>query len=121
FAETQWKLFDKERPRRVKPLLYVYRVLLTGIHLMQTGEIEANLLRLNELYRLPQVPDLVARKLAGPERAVLPDADLPFHEAEMERLRGLRVEAGERSALPERPSGAAALNDLLLRLRLPGV
>ena len=24
FAETQWKLFDKERPRRVKPLLYVY-------------------------------------------------------------------------------------------------
>jgi hypothetical protein len=30
FAETQWKLFDKERPRRVKPLLYVYRVLLTG-------------------------------------------------------------------------------------------
>ena len=35
FAETQWKLFDKERPRRVKPLLYVYRVLLTGIHLMR--------------------------------------------------------------------------------------
>src|SRR5205085_11923527 len=29
FAETQWKLFDKERPRRVKPLLYVFRVLLT--------------------------------------------------------------------------------------------
>src|SRR3954464_151175 len=26
FAETQWRLFDKERPRRVKPLLYVYRV-----------------------------------------------------------------------------------------------
>ena len=31
FAETQWKLFLKESPRRVKPLLYVYRVLLTGI------------------------------------------------------------------------------------------
>jgi uncharacterized protein len=43
FAETQWKLFEKERPRRVKPLLYVYRVLLTGIHLMRTGEIQANL------------------------------------------------------------------------------
>ena len=28
FAETQWRLFEKERPRRVKPLLYVYRVLL---------------------------------------------------------------------------------------------
>jgi predicted nucleotidyltransferase len=30
FAETQWRLFEKEQPRRVKPLLYVYRVLLTG-------------------------------------------------------------------------------------------
>src|ERR1051325_414440 len=43
FAETQWKLFDKERPRRVKPLLYVYRVLLTGLHLMRTGVVNANL------------------------------------------------------------------------------
>src|SRR5262252_5851438 len=48
FAETQWKLFLKESPRRVKPLLYVYRVLLSGIHLMRSGEVEANLLTLNE-------------------------------------------------------------------------
>jgi uncharacterized protein len=47
FAETQWKLFDKERPRRVKPLLYVYRVLLTGIYLMRTGMVNANLVELN--------------------------------------------------------------------------
>ena len=58
FAETQWKLFEKERPRRVKPLLYVYRVLLTGIHLMRTGEVEANLVRLNEEAKLSQVTDL---------------------------------------------------------------
>ena len=30
----------------MKPLLYVYRVLLTGICLMRTGEIEANLERI---------------------------------------------------------------------------
>src|SRR5690348_12715714 len=29
FATTQWKLFEKQRPPAVKPLLYVYRVLLT--------------------------------------------------------------------------------------------
>src|SRR5262249_42722895 len=52
FAESQWRLLQKERPRRVKPLLYVYRVLLTGIHLMRTGEVEANLVRLNEEARL---------------------------------------------------------------------
>ena len=46
FAETQWNLFAKETPPRVKPLLYVYRVLLTGIHLVRTGVLEANLLSL---------------------------------------------------------------------------
>ena len=43
FAATQWKLFQKDHPPKVKPLLYVYRVLLTGIHLMRTGQVEANL------------------------------------------------------------------------------
>src|SRR3954466_15213791 len=61
FAETQWKLFEKESPRRAKPLLYVYRVLLTGIHLMRSGEVEANLAKLNETHRLPYIPDLIAR------------------------------------------------------------
>jgi predicted nucleotidyltransferase len=65
FAQTQWKLFEKERPCRVKPLLYVYRVLLTGIHLMQ------NLVKLNEVFKLPYIPDLIARKLAGAEKYIL--------------------------------------------------
>src|SRR5438874_5383087 len=75
FAETQWNLFQKESPRRVKPLLYVYRVLLTGIHLMRTGEVEANLVRLNELFGLAHVGELIARKLAGREQRSLNDAD----------------------------------------------
>src|SRR5215831_9998484 len=78
FAETQWKLFDKERPRRVKPLLYVYRVLLTGIHLMRTGVLNANLLELNEAARLPYIADLVARKQSG-ENTSLEDGDVAFH------------------------------------------
>lgn len=120
FAETQWKLFGKERPRRVKPLLYVYRVLLTGIHLMRTGDVEANLLRLNEEARLPYIRDLVARKLGGPEQSALPAADMPLHQGEYERLRRRLEEAHETSTLPEYPSGRTALNDLLVRLRLDG-
>jgi len=69
FAATQWDLLQKDAPPRVKPLLYVYRLILTGIHLMRTGEVEANLLRLNEEFNLPYVPELVARKKSGPERA----------------------------------------------------
>src|SRR6266511_1980301 len=83
FAETQWGLFDKERPRRVKPLLYVYRVLLTGIHLMRSG-----------------------------------DVDVEFHRREFERLRGMLEDAYQASSLSETPAGKAALNDLLIRLRL---
>ena len=118
FAETQWRLFDKERPRRVKPLLYVYRVLLTGLHLMQTGEVESNLVRLNEEARLDHVADVIARKLAGPERSALDDGDVAFHRREYERLVAELEAARRASTLPERPSARPALNDLLVRLRM---
>lgn len=123
FAETEWKLFLKESPRRVKPLLYVYRVLLTGIHLMRTGQVEANLLTLNAEAGLSCLPDLVARKLAGPEQSTLNDADIAFHEAQYQQLRAQLQAAFEASALPELPSEATrqALNDLLVRVRIEGL
>lgn len=117
FAATQWRLFDKERPRRVKPLLYLYRVLLTGLHLMQTGEVEANLVRLNAEARLPHVDELIARKLAGPEQATLDDADAAFHRREYERLHNALEFAHQTSRLPDYPSARKNLNELLLRLR----
>jgi uncharacterized protein len=122
FAETQWKLFLKESPRRVKPLLYTYRVLLTGIWLMRTGEIEANLVTLNATFRLPQLPELIARKLGGPEQSSLNDADIAFHESEYHRLRAELQAAHDASPLIEAPSAAtsAAMNDLLVRIRLKG-
>jgi predicted nucleotidyltransferase len=117
FAETQWKLFEKESPRRVKPLLYVYRVLLTGIHLMRTGEVEANLVTLNQTFRLPHIGHLVERKLAGAEKGSLEDADVAFHADEYARLRAELEEASRASALPEAATAKAALNHLLIRLR----
>lgn len=120
FAETQWKLFLKESPRRVKPLLYVYRVLLTGTWLMRTGEIEANLVTLNETFRLPFLPELLARKLGGPEQSSLDDTDIAFHESEYQRLRSELQAAHEASRLIEAPTLATktALGDLLVRVRL---
>ncbi len=120
FVHTQWELFLKESPHRVKPLLYVYRVLLTGIWMMRTGEVEANLVTLNETFRLPYVDDLIARKLAGPEQGTLDDADLAFHQGEFERLRAMLQAAHEASTLRELPEDAAraGINDLLIRVRL---
>ncbi len=118
FAETQWKLFQKEDPPHVKPLLYVYRVLLTGIHLMRTGEVQANLGRLNETFKLPYLPELIDRKVGGTEKGRLGQADLGFHQREYERLRAELEQAHQESKLPEAPSGASALHDLLGRIRL---
>ncbi len=118
FAATQWKLFSNESPPRVKPLLYVYRVLLTGIHLMKTRRIEANLVTLNDEAKLSYINDLIGQKLAGPEKGTLNDANLKFHDAEYQRMTAALEQAYEASTLPELPSGRDALNDLLVRLRL---
>jgi predicted nucleotidyltransferase len=118
FADTQWRLFEKENPPRAKPLLYVYRVLLTGIHLMRTGQVEANLVRLNHTYKLEYVPDLIHRKLAGGEHSTLTGADLDFHRSEFHHLRARLESEMIASTLPQTPSARPALNDLLLRLRL---
>ena len=65
FYATQRKLIAKEEPKRAKPVLYAYRVLMTGIHLLRTGEVEANLLRLNEQFRFGFLDELIARKVGG--------------------------------------------------------
>ncbi|OLP17661.1 nucleotidyltransferase [Leptolyngbya sp. 'hensonii'] len=118
FAQTQWRLFEREQPRRVKPLLYGYRVLLTGIHLMQTGSVEANLAMLNEQFQLPYIPELIERKVTGAEKSLLPEADLAFHQVEHDRLCQILKEAAARSHLPEEPVARQALHELLVQLRL---
>lgn len=118
FARTEWKLFEKENPPRVKPLLYIFRVLLTGIYLMQTGKIEANLLNLNEEFKLSYIPELIERKVNGKEKGILPDANLEFYRREYERLVVELGKSMENSNLPEIPNAKDDLNDLLIRLRL---
>jgi predicted nucleotidyltransferase len=43
FLANQLELLAKESPKRVKTLLYAYRVALTGIHVLAAGAIESNL------------------------------------------------------------------------------
>lgn len=118
FADSQWKLFQQETPRRVKPLLYVFRVLLTGIHLMQTGKIEANLPHLNEAYQLSFLPELIERKVHGTENQAIDGAELAFYEKQFAALRTQLVDASECTSLPGTPSAKNALHDLLIQIRL---
>jgi predicted nucleotidyltransferase len=116
FARSQWTLF--ERSRELKPLLYTFRVLLTGVHLMRTGEVEADLTRLagdGPSY----LPDLIEAKRAA-EHGALP-ADAPGLTRLQEDIAALTVRLEgerERSALPDAPANRRALHELVVRTRL---
>lgn len=116
FARNQIGLFEPESPRRVKTLLYVYRVRMTGIFLLETGRVEANLPRLNETFHLPFIADLIARKTQ--EKATLGEADWAGHETAIARLQARLEEAFRESRLPEAPLNRLALDEFLVRVRL---
>lgn len=119
FAATQWALFEKGEPRRVKPLLYVYRVLLTGIHLMRTSVVEADLGHLlDDRPDLADVRELLERKRSGSERLTLDDADVDTHRVRYDDLVAELKLAGAETALPDRPSGRAEIDALLISTRL---
>jgi uncharacterized protein len=117
FARGRRKRLAEPEPT-VKHLLYAYRVLLTGIHLMQTGEVVANVQVLNERFRFTEIDELVARKRAGAEKMGLDARDLGQHGGLLDRLEAELREAHDTSILPDEPTSAAALQDFVVRLRL---
>jgi predicted nucleotidyltransferase len=116
FIQTQRKLLEKEEPKKAKSLLYAYRVLLTGIHLLETGEVQAHLPTLNERSQLPFIPELIERKRAA-EVGRLPDLDYAFHAAELTRLEAKLDAAFTASRLPE-TGPLDELNEFLVNERL---
>ncbi|SFN83890.1 hypothetical protein SAMN04487980_103427 [Streptomyces sp. cf124] len=118
FGVTQWRLFEKTG--ELKPLLYTFRVLLTGIHLMRSGEVQAHLPTL-----VPQVdeapgylPDLVAAKAALEHGKA--EVDQERVARDVERLQEVLEREQALSALPENPSAYDALHDFVVRVRLDG-
>jgi hypothetical protein len=113
FARTQWELFEKTH--ELKPLLYTFRVLLTGINLMRTGIVQA------DLRELPGGPPYLGELMAAKAEAEHAPLDGPSDEqlaADVTRLQSVLAEAEAVSELPDRPSAEAGLNDLLIRTRL---
>ena len=105
----------------VKHLLYAYRVLLSGIHLMRTGEILANIVELNEAVPRVEVAELVRRKREGSEKLELLPTEIDHHETCLEVLEDELKEAHAQSALPEEPTTARELEELVIRVRLDAV
>ena len=117
FAKGRRKRLAEPEPT-VKHLLYAYRVLLSGVHLMQTGEVVANIQVLNERFRFGEIDELVARKRTGAEKMALDDRDLDRHGELLDCLETKLQEAHDASQLPDEPTSAAALQAFVVRLRL---
>ncbi len=116
FLQTQRRLFEKEAAKKAKTLLYAYRVVLTGVHLLETGEVVAHLPTLNERFRLPFVPELIARK-ASAEFGTLSDVDVAFHRARLDEWEARLDRAFAESRLPE-AAPEEELHRFLVDLRL---
>lgn len=117
FARSRRKRLGEPNPT-VKHLLYAYRVLLTGIHLMEAGEVVANIQVLNDRFGFAEVDELVARKRGGTEKMALADHERVQHGDLLDRLEAKLQEAHEASKLPDEPTTVAALQDFVVRLRL---
>ena len=118
YAQSQWREWRKQAaagPAPLKPLLYAYRVSLTGIHLLRTGQVNANLAELAPAYGCGHLLRLIAAKTAEHVALALP---VDEHDAALARLQEDLAAARDASPLPPEPTNEAALDDFVLRVRL---
>ncbi|RZU54152.1 hypothetical protein EV385_6091 [Krasilnikovia cinnamomea] len=117
FAATQRRLFD--RTRELKPLLYTFRALLTGIHLMRTGRVQAHLPTLLAEERAPgYLADLIAAKATAEHGALGDRVAADVLDEDLAGLGARLDQAQQDSTLPEQPSAHADLDELVIRARL---
>jgi predicted nucleotidyltransferase len=116
FFANQEKIYHNSGLKKVKGLLYQYRVAMTGIHVLETGEINANVHQLNDKFRMSGVDELARIKASGEASALDNDAT---YLAQIHSLEPRLDEAYQRSQLPiEIPDQSRLqLEDFLIRCR----
>ena len=114
FSKGVLKEFEGQPARTVRQALNAYRVGLTGVHLLRTGEVDLDLLLLARKYKLFQLDELVRLYREGRTRTL--DDTSPWINR-MAKLHGLLDAAYERSKLPVDPDNPADVEEYLLDMR----
>ena len=91
------------RSGELKPLLYTFRALLTGIHLMRTGDRGDLSVLVSELHGPSFLPELITAKAAGEHLTLSGGPSQELLWQTYERWLAELVTAQERSTLPEHP------------------
>ncbi|PRQ08056.1 nucleotidyltransferase domain-containing protein [Enhygromyxa salina] len=110
----------KQDPPRAKSLLYTFRVALTGIHLLETGELVAHLPSLAPEYGFAEVLELAEVKIAGAEKEPAPEPLATELRARWPELEERLDAARDRSPLPEQATNVDEIEAWLVARRREG-
>lgn len=119
-ATFNYKKFILQGRNTIKKYLYVFRGLMAGIYVLQTGVIKPNIEELNQYFKSPEVKQLIKLKKEGKENDT-PPQELDTGELE-DRINYLFEKIDEtylKSKIPERPDeeDVKALDEFLKKVR----
>jgi predicted nucleotidyltransferase len=117
FFRAMCKDYEKAAQPTVKQALYAYRVAVTGIHLLQTGALEADLSVLAERYDMPEALPLIEKKRATAEKVLLDRADAERFREVAAHLEQALDDALATSPLPEEPENREECEAWLVSVR----
>lgn len=119
-AEFNYKKFILRGRNTIKKYLYVFRGLMAGIYVLQTGIIKPNIEELNKHFKFKQVTKLLEIKKAGLENEPLKDLEKGNLDIKIKELFDKIDEAYIKCKMPETPTKEEIeeVNRFLIKLRL---
>jgi uncharacterized protein len=104
-AQFNYIKFVKTGRNTVKKYLYVFRGLMAGIYVLQTGQIQPNINELNKYFKIDEVKQLVKLKQDGLEDQYIPtEIDKGQFETKIADLFVKMDEAYMKCKMPEKPT-----------------
>lgn len=119
-ARFNYKKFIMRDRRTYKKYLYIFRGLMAGIHVLQTGRIQPSLVELNKYFKIKDLDVLIKHKIEGKEKEEVRDAiDSGALDEHIGSLFSRLDKAYEKSKIPEKPDedDIERLNRWLINLR----
>lgn len=119
-----YKKFILQGKKSYKKYLYVFRGLMAGIYVLETGRIQPDINELNQHFKIKLVGDLIKHKIARSEESEVEDLkDSGELDMLITDLLQKLDRAYEHSKIPEKPDkeDEDILNEFLVNLRLEEV
>lgn len=119
-ATFNYRKFILQGKKSYKKYLYVFRGLMAGIYVLQTGRIQSNIVELNKYFKINEINELIKYKQERMEEAEVEDLKNSGRLDELIlELYGRIDDAYMKSKIPDSidPSDEEILNEYLIKLR----